>query len=69
MLEAFLNFLLCFNEKEKSRQRDQIMKDFRLVQTTAYYEDRKEPDEKGHQDIMNYPFSHGGSHHSIDSFS
>ena len=44
------------------------MKDSRLVQTRAYYEDRKEPDEKGYQDIMNYPFSAGGSHHSIDSF-
>ena len=44
------------------------MKEFRLVQTMAYYEDRKEPDEKGYQDIMNYPLSHGGSHYSIDSF-
>ena len=43
------------------------MKEFRLVQTMAYYEDRKEPDEKSHQDIMNYPLFHGGSHHSMDS--
>ena len=28
------------------------MKEFRLVQTMAYYEDRKEPDEKGHQVSM-----------------
>ena len=45
------------------------MKDFRLVQTMAYYENRKGPDEKGCQDIMNYPLSPGGSQPSIDSFS
>ncbi len=43
------------------------MKDFRLIQTMAYNEDCKEPDEKGYQDILNYPLSHGCSHH-LDGF-
>jgi hypothetical protein len=45
------------------------MKDSRLMQTVAYDKDRKEPNEKGHQDKMHYPHSHGKTHHRIDSFS
>jgi hypothetical protein len=45
------------------------MKEFGLIQTMTYDEDCKEPEKKGYQDIVNYPFSHGGSYHSTASLS
>ena len=54
-IKDFLKSLsVMFFSERKSRKRDQLMKDSRLVPTGAYYEERIKPEDKRYRDNLSH---------------